>query len=225
MVDLKRKEFKMLEIRKYTKNELSAVLGTNNKQGIDRKLQRYGVEFVSTGWGQNLMYEIQEVPDRFKLYCITEMGMSSLVNFEKFKYFCYYLFCDETFANFPIVEMEVILSEDGVHVSRQTISNWVDRLSRIGYIHIDRNTECIYYAITKTADGKKHYKEILREVYCKGWNMYWSNKSKIGTNAAYKMMYDYVGGHPYKRPKITENIFYSEQIQKLIELVNESFLE
>ena len=73
MVDLKRKEFKMLEIRKYTKNELSAVLGTNNKQGIDRKLQRYGVEFVSYGWGQNLMYEIQEIPNRFKLYCITEI--------------------------------------------------------------------------------------------------------------------------------------------------------
>ena len=81
-------------------------------------------------------------------------------------------------------------------VSRQTISNWIDRLSRIGYIHIDKNTECVYYAITKTADGKKHYKEILREVYCKGWNLYWSNKNEVGTNTAYKMMYDYVGGHP-----------------------------
>ena len=225
MVDLKRKEFKMLEIRKYTKNELSAVLETNTKQGIDRKLQRYGVKFVSNGWGQTLMYEIQEVPDRFKLYCITEMGMSSLVNFEKFKCFCYYLFCDETFANFPIVEMEVIMSEDAVHVSRQTISNWLNRLSRIGYIHFDKTTECIYYAITKTPDGKKHYKEILQEVYCKGWNLYWSNKSKIGTNAAYTKMYDYVGGHPYKHPKIDQNIVCSEKIQKLIELVNESFLE
>ena len=215
----------MLEIRKYTKNELSALLETNTKQGIDRKLQRYGIKFVSTGRGQNLMYEIQEVPDRFKLYCITEMGMSAVVNFEKFKYFCYYLFCDETFANFPIVEMEVIMSEDAVHVSRQTISNWLNRLSRIGYIHFDKTTECIYYAITKTPDGKKHYKEILQEVYCKGWNLYWSNKSKIGTNAAYTKMYDYVGGHPYKHPKIDQNIVYSQKIQKLIELVNESFLE
>jgi len=215
----------MLEIRKYTKNELSALLETNTKQGIDRKLQRYGIKFVSTGRGQNLMYEIQEVPDRFKLYCITEMGMSAVVNFEKFKYFCYYLFCDETFANFPIVEMEVIMSEDAVHVSRQTISNWLNRLSRIGYIHFDKTTECIYYAITKTPDGKKHYKEILQEVYCKGWNLYWSNKSKIGTNAAYTKMYDYVGGHPYKHPKIDQNIVCSEKIQKLIELVNESFLE
>ena len=225
MVDLKRKEFKMLEIRKYTKNELSTVLETNTKQGIDRKLERYGVKFVSNGWGQNLMYEIQEIPNRFKVYCITEMGMSPLVNFEKFKYFCYYLFCDETFANFPIVEMEVIMSEDGVHVSRQIISNWLNRLSRIGYIHFDKTTECIYYAITKTADGKKHYKEILQEVYCKGWNLYWSNKSKIGTNAAYTKMYNYVGGHPYKHPKIDQNIVYSKKIQKLIELVNESFLE
>ena len=215
----------MLEIRKYTKNELSAVLGTNTKQGIDRKLQRYGVEFVSTGRGQNLMYEIHEVPNRFNLYCITEIGMSASVNFEKLKYFCYYLFCDENFADFPIVEMEAIMSEDGVHVSRQAISNWINRLSRIGYIHIDKKTDCVYYAITKSEDDKKHYKEISQEVYCKGWNLYWSNKNISGTNAAYKMMYDYVGGHPYKRPKITENIFYSDQIQKLIELVNESFLE
>ena len=225
MVDLKRKEFKMLEIRKYTKNELSAVLGTNDKQGIDRKLQRYGVEFVYTGRGQNLMYEIQKVPDRFKLFCITEMGISANADFTKLRNFCYYIFCDDKFAELPIVEMERIMSEDGVHVSRQTISNWIDRLSRVGYIYIDKNTECVYYAITKTADGKKHYKEILQEVYCKGWNLYWSNKNKVGTNTAYKMMYDYVGGHPYKRPKITENIFYTEQIQKLIELVNETFLE
>ena len=27
------------------------------------------------------------------------------------------------------------------HVTRQTISNWIDRLSRVGYIHIDKNTE------------------------------------------------------------------------------------
>ena len=77
----------MLEIKKYTKNELSAVLGTNSKQSIDRKLQRYGIVFVSTGRGQSLIYDIQEVPDRFKLYCIMVMGMSASVNFEKFKYF------------------------------------------------------------------------------------------------------------------------------------------
>ena len=215
----------MLEIRKYTKNELSAVLGTNTKQGIDRKLERYEVEFVSNGWGQNLMYEIQEIKNPFKLYCITEIGMSASVNFEKFKYFCYYIFCDENFANFPIVEMEVIMSEDGIQVSRQTISNWLDRLKTVGYIHIDKKSECVYYAITKTPDGKKHYKEVEQERYCKGWNIYWSNKNKLGTNTAYKKMYDYVGGHPYKHPKITENAFCSEQIQKLVELVNESFLE
>lgn len=225
MVDLKRKEFKMLELRTYTINEMFAVLGTNTKQGIDRKLQRYGVGFVSTGRGRNLIYKIKNVPDRFKLYCITEMGMAAVTNFEKFKYFCYYLFCDETFAAFPIVEMEVIMSEDDIHVSRQTISNWLNRLSIIGYIHFDKSTECLYYAITKTPDGKKHYTEVTKEVYCKGWNLYWSNKNKIGTNAAYTKMYDYVGGHPYKHPKIDQNIFCCEKIQILIDLVNESFLE
>ena len=215
----------MLEIREYTKNELSAVLGTNTKQGIDRKLQRYGIRYVSTGRGQRLKYEILEVPDGFKLFCITEFGMSANVNFEKFKYFCYYLFCDETFADFPIVKMEEIMSEDGVHVSRQTISNWLEHLSRINCISFDRRGDCIYYAIIKVPSGEKIYKEIPRERYIKGWNIYWRNSNKMGSFAAYSKMYDYVGGHPYKHPIIMENAFYSEKIKKLIELMNESFLE
>ena len=214
----------MLEIKKYTMSEISAELGTNTKQGIDRKLERYGVKFVSTGRGQSLIYEIQEIQDRFKLYCITEVGMSASVNFEKFKCFCYYLFCDDNFADFPIVEMEVIMSDDGVPVSRQTISNWIERLNSVGYIHTDKQSDCSYYAITKLPNGRKHYTEIPQEKYCKGWNIYWSNKSQIGTNAAYTKMYDYVGGHPYKRPKLIENVFYSDEIQRLIDLINESCL-
>lgn len=215
----------MLEIKNYPISELSAVLGTNGKQNIDRKLERYGVKFVSTGSGQSRIYEIKEITNSFKLYCIIEMGMSAGVDFEKFKYFCYYIFCDESFADFPIVEMETIMSEDGVHVSRQTISNWMNRLSEIGYIHFDKNVDCIYYAITKTPDKKKHYAEISQEIYCKGWSLYWSNKEKIGTDAAYREMYNCVGGHPYKHPRIDKNGFYSEKIEELIDLISESFLE
>ena len=73
MVDLKRKEFKMLEIRKYTKNELSAVLETNTKQGIDRKLQRYGVEFAESAsygeikkWFLNTYPQIKEYHNKLE---------------------------------------------------------------------------------------------------------------------------------------------------------------
>lgn len=224
MVDLKRKEFKMLEIRKYTKNELSAVLGTNTKQGIDRKLQRYGVEFVSTGWGQNLMYEIQEVPDRFKLFCITEMGISASADFTKLRNFCYYIFCDDEFAELPIVEMERIMSEDGVPMARQSISKWIEYLERIDYISLNK-TDCKYYAITKTPDNQKHYTEISKELYCKGWALYWKTRNIEGTNTAYQKMFDLIGGHPCKRPKMEHNAIYQKEIEKLIELVNESFLE
>ncbi len=216
----------MLEIRKYTKDELSAILGSNAKQNIDRKLQRYGVEFVSSGSGQNLTYEITDIPDRFKLYCITEMNIPASVNFEKFKYFCYYMLCDDSFSAFPVVEMQRIMSADGVQVSRQTISNWLRYLSRIGYIHRDRNAECIYYSISKTPDGKKHYTEIPKETYSKGWQTYWTikNKNEKDAGLAYIKMYNYVGGHPYKHPKIDQNAVYTKEIEILIEIMNDSFL-
>ena len=61
----------MLEPRDYTKNEISGILGTKDKQGIDRKLQRYGVDFTSTGRGENRVYTIKNIPFPFKVFCIT----------------------------------------------------------------------------------------------------------------------------------------------------------
>lgn len=214
----------MLEIKKYTKNELSAVLGTNTKQAIDRKLRRYGAVFESTGRGKNLTYEIKEIPDIFKFYCITELNIPLSVNFEKFKCFCYYLLCDETFASFPIIEMQRIMSADGVQISRQTISNWIRYLSKAGYVALSIS-EFTYYAITKTEDDIKHYTEITKEKYSKGWGIYWDVKEKYNAGLAYKLMSDYVGGHPYKRPKIEHNIFYTKELEILIDLVNDWFLK
>lgn len=51
----------MIEIREYTKEEISDILHTNGKQGIDRKLNRYGIEFTSNGRGANLMYSINKI--------------------------------------------------------------------------------------------------------------------------------------------------------------------
>lgn len=47
----------MLEIgRSYSKTEMTQILATKSKQGIDRKLSRYGVEFDVCGRGEKAIY-------------------------------------------------------------------------------------------------------------------------------------------------------------------------
>ena len=85
----------MLEVRKYSIAELSTILGSTGKQAIDRKLERYGVEYTSTGRGQSLVYDITKISDPFKVYCITKLGIPAQANFEKIRNLYYYFFCDE----------------------------------------------------------------------------------------------------------------------------------
>ena len=46
----------MLELRDYSIAELRTILGTKDKQGIDRKLTGYGVAFSSAGYGDGRVY-------------------------------------------------------------------------------------------------------------------------------------------------------------------------
>ena len=68
MFDLKLgKDMYMLEVKKYSVAELSAILGSAGKQAIDRKLERYGIEFTSSGWADNRVYEIRHTrPSGFR---------------------------------------------------------------------------------------------------------------------------------------------------------------
>ena len=159
------------------------------------------------------------------MYCITEIGLAAGIDFEKFKYFCYYLFCDGTFPKRPKVEMAQIMSENGVSVSRATIAKWLKRLAEADYIYISKYSSFTYYAITKDEYDRKHYKEISQKKYSNGWNLYWKNVGKEGSYVAYRKMREYIGGHPYKCPEIVENDINSGKIQTLVDLINDSFLE
>lgn len=213
----------MIEIRQYTITELFSLLNVHTKQGVDRKLQRYEVKFNSTGRAKNRIYEIEEITNPFKLYCIMELNISANVDFEKFKHFCLYIFCDEEFATYPVVQMSEILEKNKIHISRQTVSKSIRYLEKNEYI-ATLNSEYIYYAINKLPNGEKTYTEISKEKYSKGWSIYWNNEEVLDKGIAYIQMVHYIGGHPYKRPKIEQNAFYKKEIETLIELVNDTFL-
>ena len=63
----------MLEIgRSYSKAEMTQILATKSKQGIDRKLSRYGVEFDVCGRGEKAIYTIKKMADPFKLFVLSD---------------------------------------------------------------------------------------------------------------------------------------------------------
>lgn len=208
----------MLEVRKYSIAELSAILGSTGKQAIDRKLERYGVEYTSTGRGQSLVYDITKITDPFKVYCITKLGIPAQANFEKIRNLYYYFFCDEGFADLPLIEMAEYLEAEGVPQSRQCVTKWIEYLRHLDYIGFT-NTDCKYYAIEKTPSKVKICHEITREEYCQAWAIYHRNKIEHGSYYAYALMYNTLGGHPYKKPIYYQNVIMAQEIQELIDII------
>ena len=80
----------MLEIGcVYSKLELTQMLGTRSKQGIDRKLDRYGVVYEVCGRGESAVYTIKAMADPFKVFAITELGFDGGTDFTKLRNFYY----------------------------------------------------------------------------------------------------------------------------------------
>ena len=88
----------MLEIgRSYSKTEMTQILAAKSKQGIDRKLSRYGVEFDGCGRGEKAIYTIKKMADPFKIFAITELDCDGNTDFTKLRNFIYHFFEDEIF--------------------------------------------------------------------------------------------------------------------------------
>ena len=214
----------MLELRKYTKSELSTILGTSERQGIRRKLERYGIKFSECGHGNNAVFQIKSIERPFKVFCIIDLGVPAQVDFDKMRDYLYYLFNYDGFADLPAVERRQILSSNGITISNQTISHINSRLERSDYFNFNRK-DCSYWAIVKKADGTKDYYPIDHDKYCDGWRIYWETIEKTqDCYYAYSKMIKFVGGHPCKTHKIEYNGIYANEINTLHRLVNEDFL-
>ena len=81
----------MLELREYTKSELSSILGTSDRQGIRRKLERYNIDFDESGHSNNAVFEIKNFERPFKVFCIIDLGVPAQVDFDKMRDYLYYL--------------------------------------------------------------------------------------------------------------------------------------
>ena len=215
----------MLELRTYTKNEITGILDTTDRQGVKRKLDGYGVEYTIDGWG-NYTLTITAINDPLRLFCITTLGIPAQADFDKLKTLYYHLFCCPEFATQPYEVMASKLKEEGEAdpPSNKTIGKWVAYLGTINFVAFDRD-DCVYYAIQKGQDGMRNCVEISKETYCAGWRIYWEYKAKEGTDLAYYRMYNYVGGHPCRRPKMKANGIYNKEIEQLIDILEDEYVK
>ncbi|MBE6783787.1 MAG: hypothetical protein E7536_07220 [Ruminococcaceae bacterium] len=214
----------MLEKRKYKIEELRTILNTRDRQGIQRKLTRYGCEFEVSGRGERTEFDILNVPDEFKMFCITELNIPAQSDFRKLKMFYYAFFEDEDFINLPDVEKENYMSDEYEHVSRTTIRSWVGYLDKANLIHKD-TTDFTYFAVNHDENGKKTTTEISAETYKQGWREYWKHNIPDESSYAFKKAMEIWGGAVCRTPKIIMNGIEWAKTERLKEIIVNSMLK
>ena len=207
----------MLELRRYTRCEIAEMFGirlsNNNNEAIKNRLNRYGVEYNVIGRGAGAEFDITNIEDEFKLYCLTDLKMSANTDFNKFLYFMYYFLNDETFRSLPDEMLETKMDERNTHISRQTISGYKRVLESRNLFH--SSYEYIYYFARKE-------KRILtdKETYNKAWWEYWNNRDE-GADAgeAISAMCAKYGGVAMKQSIMEANGIYLETINRINDMV------
>lgn len=203
----------MLELRTYTIDEMGSILGVNDRQSIQRKLNRYGVEYSVIGRGTASEFEIKNIDDEFKLFCILDLGMSANTDFNKFLYFLYYFLNDDDFRWLPDETLEIKMDERNNHISRQTIANYKRVLSNLNLFA--KVGDYVYYF------ARRNNQIITDETtYKKAWREYWENKNNgIDSQEAICIMCATYGGVAKKQAIMIGNAIYADTINKLNDMV------
>jgi len=215
----------MLETKDYIIGELETILNSRGKQAVDRKLARYGIEFSSHGGGISRVYSLLKINDPFKVFCITEFGMAANCDFDRMRYFFYFLLCGEWLESLPIVQMpEFLAKEVNIQVSRQTLAAWMQKLNASTYFMFS-DSDVKYYKRKNDDAGGCICTEIDHGSYKKAWQIYFGVKEKTGdTRFAYCRMYEFLDGHPFKKQILKANAFFLKEIDYLIDLLTDWFL-
>ena len=203
---------------KYKKSELAQIFGSTSKQAINRKLDRYGVQFSVAGRGEQAFYQIQQIEDKFKIFAITELGFDANTDFKKLRNFYYYFFNDEEFQTLPDEMKEARMREGNRDVSRQTIARYEDRLVKYNYIAYLGGDDYIYYFAHK---GKR--RTVERPEYSRAWREYWEDKeSGMDSRMAIFNMIMHYGGVARKQAIPTINAIYLKKIDEMLSYIEES---
>lgn len=207
----------MLELRAYTKAELVNIFGTQDRLGLTRKLQRYGIKFQTAGRGENLTFTITETADPFKVFCIDELGYDGRTDFVKLRNFLYCFLNDDEFRAMPDEVKAKRMKEDGKPMCRQTIAGYISKLDAQNLI--DRNSgEYIYYFAYKDTQ-----RIATRQEYSAAWKVYWDavNDGTPSRDAIWLMRFNH-GGVARKQAIPQINGIFLEKLNRLNDAVCQS---
>lgn len=208
----------MLEIgRVYSKTELTQMLGTRSKQGIDRKLDRYGIAYEVCGRGERAVYTVKGMADPFKVFAITELGFDANTDFTKLRNFYYHFFEDEVFMAMPDEVKEVRMRKMGQDVSRQTIATYTRRLELNDLINRNTKNFIYYFAYNQEQRMCDHAE------YVQAWYEYWDDiDSGLNSYEAIANMRTDHGGVARKQPIPEVNGIYNAKIEEMLSLIQQS---
>ena len=208
----------MLEIGcAYPKAEMTRIFGPSSKQGIDRKLTRYGIVFDVCGRGEGAVYTIKAIPDPFKIFAIIELGFDANTDFIKLRNFLYHFFEDEVFMAMPDEVKETWMERMGQHLTRQTIATYTRRLEANNLINRYTKNYIYYFAY------KKEQRFCDHAEYLEAWHNYWDDIS-TGLNsydAIGNMRADF-GGVARKQPIPEVNGIFNDKIEYMLSLIQQS---
>ena len=140
----------MLDLRCYSKDELTEIFNSNDRQAIRRKLQRANVVFDEYGNGANWIIDIKKINDPFRIYCMTDLGFTGRTDFYKLRYYYYYFFSDEEFMTMPDEVKEQRMRDKGRSISRRTIAGYTRKLEERNMINRNTSNFLYYFAYKQT---------------------------------------------------------------------------
>ena len=211
----------MLECRMYSASEMCKYLGVRDNSQAKKKLDRYKIVYFANGRGKDVVYNILEIRDPFKVYCVFDMGFDPNSDFKKLRNYLFFLLGEDEYCWLPDEPMEAYMRSKGYPISRQTISKYRQHMEQLEYVI---GGDYIYYRVYKDEDGIQRYSPVEKEEYCNAWHIYWDkrNNENWDSEQAFAYMYVCFGGVPRKQTRPYQNQIQKRELNYLMDLVAQS---
>lgn len=193
------------------------MFGTRSVEGLKRKFEGYGIDFETTGRGENTIFKIKNIENEFKIFCITDLKFDANTNFQKVQNLYYHFFNDEIFSALPDEVKEYQLRAMSKDVSRQSIARYLEKLERNNLIIRNTNNFLYYFAYGKTQ------RFVEKEDYTGAWAEYYAKKNKgINSSTAIMEMFADYGGVARKQAVPEINGIYNKEIDYMLSLIQKN---
>ena len=204
----------MLELKTYSMHELYEILHCNNRNSLKKKLNGYGVSFTDEGRGDAAVFHLHSFKSYFKIYAITELGISAQTDFRKMLYLYFEFFNNDEFLALPDESKESYLRNINHDVTRQSIAHYIAHLDRKNYIHCNSGNFVYYFAYKN--------KQIFtdKESYNRAWHEYFElKKNDADSFCAIRRMINTYGGVARKQQIPDINGIYLKEIDYMLSLI------